>query len=51
MAVLSVAVRGLILVHKIHVYGIVGNLLVILRVQMQQRFSELLQAEYPGFCG
>ena len=50
MAVLSVAMGCLILVHKIHINGVIGNLLVKLGVQMQQRFPVLLQPQDPGLC-
>ena len=50
MPVFPVAVGGLVLVHEVHVNGIVGNLLVELGMQMHQRFSVLLQSQNPGFC-
>ena len=48
VAVLPVTVCRLILVHEIHVYGIVRQLLIILRVQVEQRFPILLKSQDPG---
>ena len=45
-----VTVCGLILVHEIHVDGVIRNLPVELCMQMEQWFSEFLQSQYPGFC-
>ena len=47
VAVLAVAVRGLVFVHKVHVDGVVGNFLVELRVQVQKRLAVLAQAGDP----
>ena len=47
VAVLAVAVRGLVFVHEVHVDGVVGNLLVELRVQVQKRLAVLAQAGDP----
>ena len=49
MAVLPVPVRRLVFIHEIHVDGIVGNLLVVLCVQVKQRLSQFLQTEDPRF--
>jgi hypothetical protein len=43
-AVLAVAMRGLIQVHEIHVNGRPGDVLVELRVQVADRFVELLRS-------
>ena len=48
VAVLAVAVRGLVLVHEVHVDGVVGNFLVELRVQVQKRLAVLAQAGDPA---
>ena len=50
MAVLTIAVSGLVLVHKVHINSVIRNLLIELSVQMKQRFSVFLEAENPGFC-
>ena len=50
MSKFTVAVCRLVLVHKIHVDGIVWNLFVELGMQMQQRFPVFLQSQDPGFC-
>ena len=42
VTVLSVPVCGLILIHKIHINGIIGNFLVKLGMEMHQRLSVLL---------
>ncbi len=47
MPVLPVAVRGLVLIHEIHIYTVVRNLLIELRVQMAERFPKLFQSENP----
>ena len=49
MSVLPVSVGCLVLVHKVHVNGVVGDLPVELGMEMEQRFPELLQSQYPGF--
>ena len=48
MAVLAVAMRGLILVHEVHVDGVVRNFLVELRVQVQKRLAVLAQSGDPA---
>ena len=50
MTVFSVTVSCLILIHKIHINGIVWDFTIILCMQMKQRFSQFLKAEDPGFC-
>ena len=50
VAVLAVAVCGLVLVHVVHVDGVIGDLLQILRVQVAQGLPVLLKAEDPGLC-
>ena len=47
MPVLSVAVRRLVLIHKIHIYAVIRNLLIELRMQMAERFPKLLQSKNP----
>ena len=47
MAVLPVAVGGLIFIHEIHVDGVIGDLFIKLGVQMAERLSVLLQAQDP----
>ena len=42
MPVLPVAVRGLVLIHEIHIYTVVRNLLIELRMQMAERFPKTL---------
>ena len=49
MTVLSVPVGRLILVHKIHINGVIRNLPVKLCMEVKQRLPVLLQAENPGF--
>ena len=49
MTILSVTMGRLIFIHKVHVNGIVRNLLIELGVQMHQRLSVLLQSQDPGF--
>ena len=48
VAVLTVAVGGLVLIHVVHVDGVVGDLLQILGVQVAQGLFVLLKAEDPG---
>ena len=48
VAVFAVAMGGLVLVHEVHVDGVVGDLLVELRVQVQKRLAVLAQARDPA---
>ena len=48
MAVFPVSMGGLVLIHEIHVNGIVGNLLVELCMEMHQGLSVFLQSQNPG---
>ena len=50
VAILTVAVCGLVLVHEIHIDRIVRNLFVELCMKMKQRFTVLLKTKDPGFC-
>ena len=50
IAIFTVAMRRLVQIHKIHVDRIVGQLLVGLGVQVQQRFVKLLQTFDPHLC-
>ena len=50
VAVLTVTVCGLVLVHEVHIDRIVRNLFVELCMKMKQRFAVLLKAKDPGFC-
>ena len=42
---LALAVGGLVLVHEVHVDGVVRDLLVVLRRELAQRLAKVLQAE------
>ena len=48
VAVFPVSVSGLVLIHEIHVNGIIGNLLVKLCMKMHQGLSVFLQSQNPG---
>ena len=48
MAVLPVSVRGLVLVHEVHIDRVVRDLLVELCVEVHQRLPVLLQPQDPG---
>ena len=48
---LAVAMRGLVQVHEIHVNGRPGDLTVVLRVQMQERFLQEAQTRDPHLGG
>ena len=48
MAVFPVSMCRLVLIHKVHVYRIIGDFLIKLCVQMKQRLSVLLQPQNPG---
>ena len=50
MSVLSSAVSRLVLVHEVHIDGVIGDFLIKLGMQMAQRFSVFLQSQNPGFC-
>ena len=50
MAILSASVSRLVFIHKVHINGIVGNLLIKLGMQMAKRLSVFLQSQNPGFC-
>ncbi len=50
MTVFSVAMGRLVLIHKVHVYGVVWNLTVELCMEMKQGFAVFLQSQNPGFC-
>ena len=47
VAVLSVTMCRLVLIHEVHINGIIGQLLIKLRMEMQQRFAILLQSQDP----
>ena len=51
MPVLPVAVGRLVLIHEIHVNGVVGDLPVELGVQMQQGLAEFLQTQIHDLAG
>ena len=51
VAELTVAVGRLVEVHEVHVHRVPRNLLVVLRVEVEQGFLELLQAVYPHLGG
>ena len=48
VAVFPVSVSGLVLIHEIHVNGIIGNFLVELCMKMHQGLSVFLQSQNPG---
>src|SRR5262245_9505441 len=48
-SVFTVAVRGLIQIHEIHVNGGPGYIAMMLGVQMEQRLSEKFEAVDPHF--
>ena len=48
---LALAVGGLVLVHEVHVDGVVGDLLVVLRRELAQGLPEILQAQDVGLGG
>ena len=48
MAVLTVAVCSLVLIHEVHVDRIIRDLLIELGVQMKKRLAVLLQSKNPG---
>ena len=48
MAVLPASMSRLVLIHEIHIDGVIGNLTVKLSVQMAQRFSVFLKPEDPA---
>ena len=50
MSVLPVSVGCLVLVHKVHVNGVVRDFLVELCVKVAKRLSIFFQTKYPGFC-
>ena len=43
--------RSLVLIHEIHVYSVVGNLLIVLSRKLTQRLSQILQAVDIGLGG
>ena len=47
MSEFTVSMCRLILIHKVHIDGIVWNLAIILRMKMKQRFSEFLKPHDP----
>jgi len=47
VAIFPVPVGGLVLIHEIHINGIIWNLLVELCVEMHQRLPELLKSQDP----
>lgn len=50
MAKLTAAVCGLVLIHKVHINGIIGDFHIELCMKMAQRFAILFKAKDPGFC-
>ena len=50
VTILAATVCGLILVHKVHVNGVVRDFLIELCVKVAKRLSIFLQTKYPGFC-
>ena len=40
----------LVFIHKIHVNSVIGDFPVKLSVEVEQRFPEFLESQYPGFC-
>ena len=51
MAEFPVAVGRLVLVHEIHINGIIRDFLIELGMQMAQRLAVFLQSQNPHFCG
>ena len=51
MPILSVAVGGLVLVHEVHIDGIIRDLFIELGMQMTERLSVFLQAQDPHLRG
>ena len=51
MAVLPVAVGGLVFIHEVHVDAVIGDLAVELGQQMHQGLAEFLQPRDPGLGG
>ena len=49
-SIFTAAVCRLVLIHEIHINGVVWNFLVELCVKMAQRLSVFLQSQNPGFC-
>ena len=47
VSVLSVSMRRLVLVHEVHVNGVIWNLAVELRMEVKQRLSVLLKSKNP----
>ena len=50
MAKLTAAVCGLVLIHKVHINGVIGDFHIELCMKMAQRFAILFKAKDPGFC-
>ena len=50
MTPLAISMSSLILIHEIHIDRVIRKLLIVLRMQMQQRLAKLLQADDPGLC-
>ena len=50
MAILPIPVGRLVLIHEIHVDGIIGNLQIELGMKMTQRLAVLLQSQNPRLC-
>ena len=50
MTIFPVTMCGLILIHKVHIDGVIGNLLIKLRVEMAKGLIVLLQAHNPHLC-
>ena len=51
MAELNVSVGALVKVHEVHVYGVPGNLRIVLGVEVKQGLLQGLEALDPHFCG
>ena len=51
MSIFAVAVGTLVQIHEVHIHCVVRNGLVVLCVEVEQRFLELLQTVYPHFGG